>query len=863
MILLALCISAFPISAQTNMDGWTVRDAGVIRGPLSEKKIALVFTGDTFAEGADTILNELARHNATASFFLTGNFLTNAQFAPLVRQMIAQGDYIGPHSDRHLLFCDWNNPAKTLVTHDEFRADLNANLDKLASFGITRAEARYFLPAYEHFNGDISRWSAEMGLTLVDFTPGTRANADYTAEADRNFVSSQAIFDSIIKREQADTHGLDGFILLLHLGSGQGRADKFSDRFSALLDELATRGYQFVRVDELLATSDTVYIRANQVGYGIMEPKTAIAFSKGPLPQMWLIPKAPGPEGFAVLDAESEKIVFTGEAKPIRGSFWGQFTNHVELDFSSLTNPGNYFIQYGDSVSLPFQIGGSATGQVSLPDEILEFMREQRCGYNPWLGTNCHLLDGRTAYGPLPSGTQLDVTGGWHDAGDTLKYLVTSETATADMLLAYELGGLHRGHRNAGFQIGKSHNQERLAGLEVCATLFGDRVDALGNPGTNGVPDILDEARWGLDWMLKMHPAPDQLYFQVGDDRDHIGWRLPQNDTADYGWGKGGARVVYFADGQPQGLGKYKSDSNGIANLAGTYAAAMAMAYQIWRDDPDPAHREFAGRCLKAGREVYALGQAKPGVQQGNSYSAPYRYAPTIWAQDMEWGAAELYRTTGERKFLDDAKHYAKLAADENWMGREQTGHYQFYPFLNAGHFRLYDLVDDDFKRVLAGYYRAGIERCVRVGEKNPYHIGVPFIWCSDNLVAALATQCLMYERMTGDSRYQSFAMQQSDWLLGRNPWGITMFTEIGSMYPCDVHLMTHLLGRSVRGALVDGPVYDRIFKSLKGVTISQPDPLAPFQGLAVYHDSLHDYSSNEPIMDGSAAAILMFAMEQ
>ena len=81
-----------------------------------------------------------------------------------------------------------------------------------------------------------------------------------------------------------------------------------------------------------------------------------------------------------------------------------------------------------------------------------------------------------------------------------------------------------------------------------------DKVNALGQPYPNGIPDVLDEARWGLEWMLKLHPAPDQLYHQVADDRDHIGRRLPQNEIADYGWGKGGPRVVYFADGQPQGL---------------------------------------------------------------------------------------------------------------------------------------------------------------------------------------------------------------------------------------------------------------------------------------------------------------------
>src|SRR6185369_11259464 len=79
-----------------------------------------------------------------------------------------------------------------------------------------------------------------------------RSNADYTGEADTNYVSSQAIFDSIVKQEHEDPHGLNGFILLLHIGSGPGRTDKFHRRFGALLDYLKAKDYQFVRVDDLL-----------------------------------------------------------------------------------------------------------------------------------------------------------------------------------------------------------------------------------------------------------------------------------------------------------------------------------------------------------------------------------------------------------------------------------------------------------------------------------------------------------------------------------------------------------------------------------------------------------------------------------
>jgi endoglucanase len=567
-----------------------------------------------------------------------------------------------------------------------------------------------------------------------------------------------------------------------------------------------------------------IFLRASQVGYETRDPKIAIAFAGSPLP-----------DAFAVIDAKSGASVFAGKAKPLPGERWAAFEHVAELDFSGFTRPGQYLLRMGDARSLPFVIGAGVLRKLS--DQLLEFMRQQRCGYNPWLGVNCHQHDGRTSYGPLPAGTPIDARGGWHDAGDMLKYHITSGNATAQMLLAHAL----------------------YARVVPKGSTFSDRVDARGDPGPNGLPDILDEARWGLDWLLKLHPAPDELYHQVADDRDHVGFRLPQNEFADYGWGKGGSRVVYFADGRPQGLQQFKSESSGVANIAGRYTAAMALAYQMWKDDQ--RERNFAERCLKAGEEVYELGRAKEGAQQGNSYKAPYRYEETTWADDMEWGAAELFRATGERRYLDEAKQYAKLAGSESWMGKEQAKHYQFYPFMNVGHYRLYDLVDAGFQRNLAGYYRDGIDRCVRAGAANPYRVGVPFIWCSNNLVVALVTQCSFYERMTGDARYRGFMVRNRDWLLGRNPWGYTMLMEIGSVFPKDVHLQTtKLTGRSVRGGLVDGPVYQRIFQSQRGVSISEPDPLIRFQDRrAVFHDDIKDYVTNEPTMDGTATAILMF----
>lgn len=575
-----------------------------------------------------------------------------------------------------------------------------------------------------------------------------------------------------------------------------------------------------------------VCLRASQIGYRPGDPKIAIVFSSDDFDR-----------AFQVVEADTGRVVYQGQAEHLAGAAWAKFTRHAEVDFSELASPGRFQLVVGQSRSAAFRIGDDVFRP--LPDRLLEFMRQQRCGYNPWLDAECHPHDGRRAYGPEPNGAYLDARGGWHDAADLLKYLLTSSNATAQLLLAWQL------QQEAGAQDVPAPGKD----------FFADHVDARGRPGANGMADLLDEAQWGIEWMLKLHPAPDQLYHQVADDRDHIGWRLPQNEVADYGWGKGGARVVYFADGRPQGLKAYQSQSTGVANLAGRYAAAMALAYCAWKDDPQ--RRALAGRCLQAGVEVYRLGRSKEGVQQGNSYSAPYRYEETTWADDMEWGAAELYRATGEGGYLDQAWHYARLAAADSWMGQAEARHYQFYPFMNLGHFRLYDLVEAPEKAALAAYYREGIERCVRAAGQNPYRIGVPFIWCSNNLVVALVTQCLCYERMTGDARFRAFAAIEREWLLGRNPWGYTMFTGIGERFPQDVHLMTsRLTKRPVRGGLIDGPVYERIFQGLRGVSIRQPDPLAPFQdSRAVYHDDVGDYATNEPTMDGTASAILMFAL--
>lgn len=227
-------------------------DGAIVRGPVGRKHLALVFTGHEYAEGGEAILDALTRRRAKASFFLTGDFLRNPAFRPLVDRLVREGHYLGPHSDRHLLYCDWTD-RKTLVSRDAFRADLDANAREILARGFEApSTARYFLPAYEWCNREIVSWARDLGFTTVNMTAGTRANADYTEDGAANHVSSRAIVESILRRDASDPAGLDGFLLLMHVGAGPRRTDKLHVRLAELLDTLGTRGYRFVRIDELL-----------------------------------------------------------------------------------------------------------------------------------------------------------------------------------------------------------------------------------------------------------------------------------------------------------------------------------------------------------------------------------------------------------------------------------------------------------------------------------------------------------------------------------------------------------------------------------------------------------------------------------
>jgi peptidoglycan/xylan/chitin deacetylase (PgdA/CDA1 family) len=226
----------------------------ITRGDTSKKNLSIVFTGDEFADGGDYIVDMLLKKKVKGSFFLTGNFYRNPQFKGIISSLKQHGHYLGSHSDKHLLYCDWMRRDSLLVTKQEFVADLNDSYDELGKLQITKNDAYYFLPPYEWYNDSIVAWTHEQDLQLINFTPGTRSTADYTyPEMNERYVNSNDIYKSIIEYESQSPNGLNGFILLVHIGTDPRRTDKFYYKLPQLIDVLRKKGYTFVRVDELLS----------------------------------------------------------------------------------------------------------------------------------------------------------------------------------------------------------------------------------------------------------------------------------------------------------------------------------------------------------------------------------------------------------------------------------------------------------------------------------------------------------------------------------------------------------------------------------------------------------------------------------
>ncbi|RYY70754.1 MAG: cellulase, partial [Chitinophagaceae bacterium] len=318
------------------------------------------------------------------------------------------------------------------------------------------------------------------------------------------------------------------------------------------------------------------WIRINQLGYLPNSKKAGVWCSKDSI----------SISNWQLIDAQTKKIATSGKAGKAFGAY-GPFKQSYRLDFSHFSKPGKYYLQAGGARSPIFEIGenvykGSA-------DFALRYMRQQRCGFNPYLKDSCHNRGAYSLYGAkagIPDSSYVPVWGGWHDASDYLQYSTTSANAAYNLLLAYR----------------------------DFPQVFSDSHLANGLEGENNLPDIVDEAQWGIDWLMKMNPSRSVMYNQVADDRDHINMRMPALDSQ---YGRGYQRPVYFVSGEPQQRGKLMNSTTGTSSISAKFASVYALAYKL------KVGSDYKLLYNKA-MDAWLYESKKPGYTQTASVKSPY-----------------------------------------------------------------------------------------------------------------------------------------------------------------------------------------------------------------------------------------------
>lgn len=579
----------------------------------------------------------------------------------------------------------------------------------------------------------------------------------------------------------------------------------------------------FILLSMLVIGQEKAWIRINQLGYLPEGKKNAV----------WVTKVDSDIRSFEVVNAKTDKVVLK---EKLKNNFeaYGPFVKGYRMDFSRLTSPGEYYIRTEDgAVSPRFKINRDVYKGTA--DFALRYMRQQRTLFNPYLKDSCHTHDGFTMYASsvgMPDSTRVDVGGGWHDASDYLQYATTSANATYHLLAAYR----------------------------DYPMVFSDEKQANGLDGSNGIADVLDEAKWGLDWLVKMHPEPHIMFNQIADDRDHTSLRLPGQDSL---YGRGHERPVYFIDGKPQQRGKFLNNTTGTSSTAAKFVSAFGLGYDLLKAD----NRDYAALLKEKAKTAYDYAHLIPGVTQTVSVKSPYIYAEDNWVDDMELAEAWMYRLNADKKHVDLGLAYAKEESVTPWMTRDTANHYQYYPFINLGHYELAKEAGGNEKRELVHYYKQGIDAVWNRAKENVFYRGVPFIWCSNNLTTAFAIQCIWYKELSGDTRYEELEQANFDWLFGLNPWGTSMVYGLPADgdTPVDPHsAFTYLHKYPIDGGLIDGPVYTNTYKNLIGIKLTKLDDYADFQSdLAVYHDDFGDYSTNEPTMDGTASLVYLLSAKE
>ena len=538
-------------------------------------------------------------------------------------------------------------------------------------------------------------------------------------------------------------------------------------------------------------------IRVDQVGYASSAPKLAMVVNDS----------ATG--AFSVVRASDGTSVSTGTlGPPKRDADSGDLVRVA--DFSGLTADGTYYLDVaGVGRSYPFIVGRDVYHRAYYLAARSYY--GQRCGTAVDLGPEfpgykhdaCHLIgayhpsSGKS--GPHPS------AGGWHDAGDYGRYVVNSGIATGTLLLAYQQ--FARRVQRVSLDIPESKNT---------------------------TPDLLDEARWNLDWMLSMQDV-DGGVWQKQTSEGFAGFVKPEDDKS-----------VSYVIGT--GHEPFKSTC-ATADLAAT----AAIASRLFREF-DPA---YADRTLAAAKNAYEWADRNPkeifknpaGVSTGE-------YGDGDCSDERFWAAAELWNTTGMAVYdryvtthYDEFLPTLRPVGPQGWGSVAPLGLWSYA--LGAGGKAP---VVDAIKQATFAAADAIVERTA----SNGYRVSLAwkdYVWGSNAVAANYAMELLLADRMKHDPRYVDAALDNLHYLLGRNGLGRSFVTQVGANAVLNPHHRPSAADTNVLpwpGLLSGGPNARRQDPAMRKLPELPPAKM--------FLDEQASYATNEVAINWNAPLVFVLA---
>jgi endoglucanase len=511
-------------------------------------------------------------------------------------------------------------------------------------------------------------------------------------------------------------------------------------------------------------------------------------------------------DSFQIVDAVTHSVRFTGSLAIWRSDDPATGNTVRRGDFSAFQPDGEFFIvtSAGDS-SYRFVISDTVYNQAYR--KSLKGFFFQRCGTSlpiefagPYQHPVCHTQDGVFHSSTDSSGVFRACAGGWHDAGDYGKYVVNAGVTVGSLLMAYE----------------------------YFPSKFSQ--DDLGIPeSANGVPDILDEVRYELQWLLKMQHVDGGVYFKL-TRQQFEGFTMPQNDN--------GTRYLYQTS----------------STATGDFAALMARAARMYA----AFDTTFAQRCRIAAVNAWSFLVAHPSIVPSGGFRNPPgtatgEYGDGNDSDERLWAAAELFVSTGDPEYNTyyQSNYSSGVFSGIGWPNVRSLGHLTYLKSQQTG---TNETVRLQLRNELNSYCAAQVTRRNSSGYQVVLLPG-DYSWgCNSTALNAALLLIMGYTEFTTQS-FLDVAADQLHYIFGANAHSLCFMTGAGTRSPRQPHHRPSAsdgIADPVPGLLTGGPDQYRSDPVLQAIFTSSTPPAL------CYVDTLPSYASNEIAINWNAPLVFV-----